>query len=393
MSEQKKGWLLKVAVLSISIMMISPPAINGILPEIRDYLGITQAQSELLTTVPSLATMFSVLASSQITVKIGMKNSTLIGLVLAGLAGIFPAFTSSYVAILISRAFFGIGLGLFKSLAVRYITLLFEPHERAQLMGYRSAFEQGGQSFLAAGAGVLFMISWNASFLIYAVPLFIAALFYFVVPDVRVSQQPKTDQLGSRVEKETLPFSAYLLAAFATFIVLVGASIAIRFPAMAAEVRGDGYNSSYLFAIKPIVGIVAGALFGRIYHKIGKALLYVGILGLAGATLLIGFSNGSFILLIAGFFIAGIVPAWIMPFVMMTVSKRTSGQAQTRAMALIIAGIQLGVFLMTPTIQLLGRLRGSDALTAAYPLLTIALVGILLFIITFGQKLMKQPVQ
>ena len=395
MKESKSAFLLKFSVLSISMMMISAPAINGILPEIRDDLGITQAQSELLMTIPSLATLFAVLASSAVTKKIGMKKTTIIGLVLAGVSGIAPVFVSHYGLLLLTRAFFGIGLGLFKSLAVRYITLLFEPHERAKLMGYRSAFEQGGQSLLAACAGLLFALNWNASFLVYVLPLFLAVLFYFVVPDVRPQQKEEMDRQSSVAPgsgaEEKMPMSVYLLSLFAASIVMFGASIAIRFPAMVAEVRGAGYNSSYLFAIKPLFGIVAGAMFGIIYKKIGKNLLYVGILGLATAAALIGFSQGNFAILVAGFLLSGLVPSWIMPFVMMTVSKRTSGQMQTVAMSYIVAGIQGGVFLMTPMIQLVGRLLGNDALTAPYYVLSGTLIVMLLFIMSMGPKLMKQP--
>ena len=78
-----------------------------------------------------------------------------------------------------------------------------------------------------------------------------------------------------------------------------------------------------------------------------------------------------------------------MPFVMMIISKRTSGQNQTVAMSFIVAGIQGGVFLMTPTIQLLEIYTGNDSLTASYPILAGVLIVVLLFIIVLGPKMMR----
>lgn len=383
--------MLKFAILSISMMMISAPAISGILPSIRDALGITQAQSELLLTLPSLATLVTVLMSSFITKKIGIKNTTLIGLILTGIGGIFPVFSANFILILISRAVFGLGLGLFKSLAVRYITLLFEPHERPKLMGYRSAFEQGGQVMLTVIAGLLFAISWNMSFLVYLLPLMLAVLFYFVVPDVKAEMKESNDQQEVSTNSEKMPFCVYPIVAFAVIIVLIGASIAIRFPAMSTEIMGDGYNSSNIVALKPVFGMLAGSVFGKLYQKIGKTLLYIGILGLAISASLVGFSNGNFIILVSGFLVGSIVPAWIMPFVMMTISKRTSGQNQTIAMSFVVAGIQGGVFLMTPTIRLLEIVTNNDSLTAGYPILAGMLIIVLIFIIALGPKIMKLP--
>ena len=48
--ENQKGALQKVAVLGISLMLTSSQAINGVLPQIRDALNISQSQAELLGT-------------------------------------------------------------------------------------------------------------------------------------------------------------------------------------------------------------------------------------------------------------------------------------------------------------------------------------------------------
>ncbi|WEV74453.1 hypothetical protein OZX74_02625 [Bifidobacterium sp. ESL0798] len=43
------GWPVKLAVLSISTILVSAPSVNGALPQMRDSLHVTQAQVEALS--------------------------------------------------------------------------------------------------------------------------------------------------------------------------------------------------------------------------------------------------------------------------------------------------------------------------------------------------------
>jgi len=97
----------------------------------------------------------------------------------------------------------------------------------------------------------------------------------------------------------------YAIVLFAVVIVMCGAAIAIRFPSIAAEIQGEGYNASQILATKPILGITAGILFGRVNKWLGRGVLYLGVFLFALASFLVGFSNGNFSLLLVGFFMAG----------------------------------------------------------------------------------------
>jgi len=81
---------LKIAILSISKLLLSGIAINAAIPHMRDSLGITQAQSELLGTAPSITIMIFVLISNFFANKFGMKKTVVLGFFLAGLGGVVP---------------------------------------------------------------------------------------------------------------------------------------------------------------------------------------------------------------------------------------------------------------------------------------------------------------
>lgn len=52
--QNQKGILQKTAVLGISLMLTSSQAINGVIPQMREALHISQSQTELLGTAPSV---------------------------------------------------------------------------------------------------------------------------------------------------------------------------------------------------------------------------------------------------------------------------------------------------------------------------------------------------
>ena len=379
--------MLKVVVLAISMLFVSTPAINGVLPEIRNALGLTQAQSEMFLTIPSIAILIAVLASNVIIEKFGMKKTVFTGLLLTGVGGVYPAFSQNFATILIARYILGTGLGLMNTSGVRYINLLFDESQRATLMGYRSAVEQIGRSALTLIAGALFALGWHMSFIAYSLAFIVAILFYLVVPEIKEEVATKNDH--DETQKEKLPLVAYLAVPFIMIIVLTGSSIDIRFPAMATEIMGEGFNSSVIVAVKPIIGMIAATFFGKLHHLMGRKILYIAMIGQCIAALLVGFSGGNFTILMAGFLLCAIVPGWIFPFVLMMLSRETSGKAQTIAVSLVFASANISVFLMTPVVQMLGIILGNNELTAPYPILATTIFVTLLGVISFRKKVIK----
>ena len=375
----------KIAVLSISALIISFVSVSGVFPTLADDLGVTQMQSELMMTIPALAVIIFIFVSNVVVEKIGIKKTVILGLLISGIGGVFPVFVQRFVPILISRFFLGAGVGLVNTWAVRYITLLFDAKERAKLMGFRSSAEIMCQTVVAALASLLFRFGWHMSFLAYGIAFVSAILVLIFVPEV---ETPRNEH--DEAEDFKLPVVVYLLAIFGALVVVTAASIAFRFPALAIEVQSLGYNPNVMMTFWPILSITAAMTYGRLSEVLGKKLLYLSLFILIAAAFLTGFSNGRYSMLVAGLFLHGVAPAWFFPFIFMTVSKMTTGRAQSIAFSYIVIGIKSGVFLIPFVVSFIELVSGSNELTVPYPILGSVLAVATIFIATVGEKIVKK---
>jgi len=383
--------MLKIVVLSMSFVLLSATAAIGILPEIRDALGISQTQSELLATLPSISMLLFVIICDVIISKIGMKKTVITGLLITGIGGIMPLFNNtSYTYLLISRFMFGAGKGLIFTPSVSYISILFDERERATLIGYRSAVELLGQSVLTLLMGILVIFSWSFSFIIKGLFFIIAAFVAWKIPEVDANSNKHGSAEGSN-RKITLV--VFPLALFIGIVALSGSMIAVRFPALATEIRGEGYNASIWVGVKPLLGIIAATFFGKLSALLGRKLLYLGTLLLIASQLLIGFSNGNFVLLVIGFLLSAFVLGWIVPVIISTISKLTTGKQQRLSTACTLICANVGVFIMPFVVPGLEALARSRELVAPYPVAA-SIMSVLLIsvIVTSNSKSFRAKV-
>ncbi|MGM0215723.1 MFS transporter [Enterococcus sp. AZ109] len=366
---KKNSILTPLAILSISLLLTSATAINGALPQMRQSLGMTTTQGELVATVPALAVVLFVVLSSFIAQKIGVKKTIQLGLILVGIGGAAPLVLTNYPIILVSRFLLGAGFGLFNSLAVSVINLLYRevPNKRATLLGYRGAAENIGSAAMTLLAGALLAFGWKFSFGVYLLAFPILVLFTIAVPEIKQAQEENTNQ--SNDTKAQVRPQVYLLAIFASFLVMTFMAIGVRFPAMVVTMRGAGYNASNFLAVMPIIGIVTGAAFGYVNRLLGRKCLYLGLALLAFATLLIGRSENNFSLLLIGYFISGIPGSLIFPFIYNSLNNYASASKMNFATSVILIGCNLGNFIAPFGLSLLQKIAGSDNLFIPFQLL------------------------
>ena len=299
--------LTKIAFLGISFVLTSAYAINGALPQMTEALHISSTEAQVLATTPSITVTVFVLLSSFIAAKLGDKNTIILGVTLVGLAGIVPMFTDSYVIILASRTILGAGLGIFNSLAVSMIAVMYNGKTRAAMLGYRAAAEQVGQAVLTLLAGLLLAFGWRATFLVYLIAFPILFLFIKRVPDT----SEMTPLQSSKSEKTTVEkitrISPLVLVftLFAAFLVIDYMAIQLSFPFMATELKGEGYNTSPILSAMLIAATVGGVTYGWFVATFGRFTLQIGLVLMAVSNFLVAFSHGNFIMLIAGVLLIG----------------------------------------------------------------------------------------
>ena len=372
-----KSILQKGAILSISLMLTSSQAINGIIPQMKQSLGISQSQSELLGTVPSVTVIIFILLSSYFAKRVGMKKTIILGLLLAGVGGILPAFMANFQIVLISRVILGAGLGLYNSLAVTYISSLYSGDTRATLLGIRNSMEALGQTILIFLAGLLVNITWTASFLVYAVAFPIAFLFAMKVPEIRNEQ----NDISKNDVKEKMNPIVFVVVLFAILLVMNSIAISVRFASIATEIKGGEFNASNYLALMPILGILAGFIFGPVNKWIGKGTLYLGIIFYIVSNLLIATSNGNMTFLLMGLFLSSITGSWCFPFIFSNLDKVTTKNTINFATSLIFIGCNIGNFIAPIVMELAQLLTGSTHLTA--PFYVFAGIFMLVLFVTF----------
>lgn len=372
-----KSILQKGAILSISLMLTSSQAINGIIPQMKQSLGISQSQSELLGTVPSVTVIIFILLSSYFAKRVGMKKTIILGLLLAGVGGILPAFMANFQIVLISRVILGAGLGLYNSLAVTYISSLYSGDTRATLLGIRNSMEALGQTILIFLAGLLVNITWTASFLVYAVAFPIAFLFAMKVPEIRNEQ----NDISKNDVKEKMNPIVFVLVLFAILLVMNSIAISVRFASIATEIKGGEFNASNYLALMPILGILAGFIFGPVNKWIGKGTLYLGIIFYIVSNLLIATSNGNMTFLLMGLFLSSITGSWCFPFIFSNLDKVTTKNTINFATSLIFIGCNIGNFIAPIVMELAQLLTGSTHLTV--PFYVFAGIFMLVLFVTF----------
>jgi len=384
--ENQKGALQKVAVLGISLMLTSSQAINGVLPQIRDALNISQSQAELLGTAPSISVILFILLSSYIADKLGMKKTIIVGLLLAGIGGIIPILFSNFSMILVSRIILGAGLGLYNSLAVSYISALYTGNTRASLMGMRNSMEAIGQTVLIFLAGILVNISWTASFSVYVLAFPIALLFALKVPEITFEKEEPGTAKGK------MNPAVYALVLFAILLVMNSIAISVRFTSIATEINGASSNANNYLALMPILGIAAGFVFGFVNRIFGNITMYLGIGFFIASNLLIAMSSGNMVLLLLGLFLSSIPGAWCFPYIFSNLDRITTKNTISFATSLIFIGCNIGNFIAPIAMSITQFITGSNALTAPFYVFAVLFIVVLLVTIFVMKKQKSKPI-
>lgn len=265
---------LKIAILSISIFLMSHLAIAPAIPKLyelyhnnNEKLGL--ASVENLVTIPAMMITIFVLLSNIIVATIGKKYTTLIGLSLILISGIISFFTTNFTVVFICRLLLGVGIGLYNSISISIISDYYYGNERDSMIGYRTAFLNIGKALTTFISGYAIMFGPNYAFLVYLLVIPVFLIFFKYVPN-----KPE----AARTFKNNFVFNKKnILTIFATFFVgisYIGATIKI--PTLLINKHGFATTtSSNLLTILALSGILSGFLFGKFIKYFGDRTLII----------------------------------------------------------------------------------------------------------------------
>ncbi|WP_302187779.1 MFS transporter [uncultured Lactobacillus sp.] len=377
-----KKVMLIVSLLALNIVEQAASVISATIPQMaKSFPGHSQVQIELITTIVSMFVTIFVLVSGLIVNKLGQKTTAVLGIAIAAVSSIIPAFSNSFNMIMVSRAILGVGIGLANPLAVSLIGEFFEGDFLAHLMGWRAAASGIGTSLMTLLAGQLLKISWHAAYLVYL--LFVPTLIFFIffVPDPEkagIKKEAATENDQAAPAEETAEkharakvvfYAAVLFAYFSS--VMVGM---VKLATMYVE-NGVGTPSqaSTVFACLNFAQLLGGLVFGLLYKFLKSKILPLGIL-LSGLTLVgmaMTTSNSAMIALgIASGFCGGAS----IPYIFTRVSQLSVTKTAPMNNALVLVGSNIGSFLAPYTASLLGKTAATSIRNAGFALIVISVI-------------------
>lgn len=389
MMRGSKKWILIISLLALNIVEQAASAISGSIPQMaQSFPQQSQVQIELITTVVSVFVTIFVLVSGFISNKIGQKQTAILGLAIASVSSIIPAFSNNFNMVMISRAVLGVGIGLANPLAISLIGEFFEGDTLANLMGWRSAIAGIGVSLMTLFAGYLLKISWHASYLVYLLFAPTLLLFIFFVPSPeKYGLQNKTSMVEEVAEEEKngSRIPVYLLALVLFIFFSLAMVSMVKMAMMFVETKiGSPTAASTVLSAVGFAQLIGGALFGIVYKYMGRLVLPVGVLLGGIATVVMGMALSTQVVLVAAV-ISGLCGGMAIPYIFTRVSALSTTKSAPLNNAIVLVGSNMGSFLAPITASYLGNTAATAIMNAGY--LTVALaVLVALYMLFMGKK-------
>ena len=389
MQNNFKKIMLIISLLALNVVEQAASVVNSTIPGMaKSFPNESLVHIELVTTVVSIFVTVFVLVSGIVVKRLGQKNTAVIGLAIATVSSIIPAFANNFWLIFASRAVLGIGIGLANPLAISLIGTFFHGDERAKLLGWRSAIAGVGTSLMTYFAGQLLSINWHAAYWVYL--LFVPTLIFFIIfvpnPEKEglINYEEESSVASEEINDSNKKDSPVLVAILAilTFIFLTaGMVFAVKLPTYFVDFKvGTPTQASNAWSIHSIANLIGGAAFGYIYKRINKYILPLGLL-LDGAGIVVASFTKSVIGMYIICIVTGAFAAMVIPYIFNKISETSSASKAPLYTSIVLVGSNLGSFLSPYTGKLIGSTSAGSILNAGIILVVLAAVVFVWFIL------------
>ncbi|MBF0713679.1 MFS transporter [Gemella sp. GH3] len=375
MPQQKN---LKIAILSISIFLMSHLAIAPAIPKLyelyhnnNEKLGLASVES--LVTIPALMITIFVVLSNFIVATIGKKYTTLIGLSLIFVSGIVSFFSANFTIVFICRLLLGIGIGLYNSISISIISDYYYGYERDNMIGYRTAFLNIGKALTTFISGYAIIFGPNYAFLVYLLVIPVFFMFNNYVPNKK--EEAKTFKNNFIFNKKNI---LTMLATFLVGISYIG--VTIKIPTLLVTKHGLATTtSSNLLTILALSGILSGFLFGKFIKYFGDKTLLIMISFMIFGNFIFTITTNIIVLFIASTLI-GASFVGTMSYIFYYISKNFRKEHINFSISMALTAGNIGVIL-TPLIltKLLERLSLELFVTPFYITSALSLCNIIIY--------------
>lgn len=382
MTKNTKSPLFKIALLSISILLMMGPAVSTTVPSMTKTLSHESSSAiEAIISIPNFGLIFGILIGGFLAIHWGAKHTVLLGVAGVFVFGIIPVFTDNYIILLISRFILGVSFGLYNSLAISLISEYYSGNELSTMMGYQSAVQSLGNSVFTFLVGYLLMFSWHASYWIYAIALPILFLFGSVIPNSNPAET--TNQNGEQTKAKQRVNLQVILISFITFFVfgffmVLTVKLASIFT---TEKIGTASEASAVLAVYTLLAMVIGFVYGKVHKLMGKTVLPVGLIvmaiGFVGVSIFDSFWGVTISVLVVGLGYS-ISSPYLFTLVTLVAPQGSKNMASSVMLIILNIGVFIGPIWVNGLASLMGlKSSASEMIICAIGLAIIAILVIL----------------
>ncbi|HTM83428.1 MAG TPA: MFS transporter [Mycobacterium sp.] len=302
-SETKLPGEVWVLISANAVIALGYGVVAPVLPAYARHFGVSISAATFVITAFALMRLCFAPVSGMLIQRLGERRIYVNGLIIVALSTGACAFAQTYWQLLLFRSLGGIGSTMFFVSALGLMIRISPEDARGRVAGmFSSAFligSVGGPVLgsLTAGLGL------SAPFLIYGAALLVAAAVVFISLRHSSLAAPAPAEGSTVTVRTALRHPAYrsaLLSNFATGWSAFGLRIALV-PLFVVEVLGRGAGIAGLALATFAIGNVAAVLpSGYLSDRVGRRLLLIVGLTAAGiSTVLVGFTDGLAVFLVA----------------------------------------------------------------------------------------------
>lgn len=253
-----------IALISMSMSQgATSPALATFAQVWPDHAG----SIALINTLPSLLFIPASLLSGRLADKgyLSYRSVALIGVLITALGGAAPVLGNSFTLVLICRAIYGFGMGLFSPICNAMILLLVPGDRARHYMSITTAASNVTGILLQVLGGMLSNIHWKLSFALYllGVPCFLIMLFCLPnVPRGRVLEKTeiKKEPMGKKIY-----FWAMLQFGFSASFFILANSVALI---ITGNQYGTSADAGYVMATFTVGGFFGAMASNKIFRKL-----------------------------------------------------------------------------------------------------------------------------
>ncbi|MFZ7121332.1 MAG: MFS transporter [Eubacteriaceae bacterium] len=387
----------KLSVFSIMSIFFIAMGVGTITPAIANIAAafpeIEFTTILLVSTLPSLILIPATLITGAVAgKKVKYKTLCLLGLALFSIGGMAPViFNSSFNVVLISRAIFGISLGIISPLGNAMIMGIYEGQARANMLGIGGFVMNLGGIVLQFLGGALSGISWELAFLGHS-PAIIS--FFLVLLFLKEPEAPQMPEgMPQSTEKEKVGPMVYILSLGFGIAMMFNYPMLVNFSSIMEikQIPGGATAAALALSMFTVGGAISGTLFGKAYQKLGRFILPVAFIGAAVGIALVAYGNSALVLTL-GTFTVGLFFMLSMPAIMMLIGMYTPPSTMAMAISLMMAIMNAFAFCSTYWIGLVGSITGDVFLMPIkIAVVAFAIFGALLIFVNVFPKEVGAP--